>query len=145
MRCAPTSRRFTAEPVAPEVLHRVLENARFAPSGGNRQAWRVVVVQDAKTRLALRNLYLPHWREYMQQTGGAAILADPGNFDERRVRMLQRADEFAERLHEVPLHLVVLAKLDDLAIVDAGLRAPEHRRRRFDLPVRAEHAARPPL
>jgi nitroreductase len=105
-------------------LQRVLENARFAPSGGNRQAWRVIAVQDPGTRRALRDLYLPHWREYMQQTGGAAILADPGEFDERRVRMLRRADEFAERLHEVPLHLVVLARLDDLAIVDVGLERP---------------------
>ncbi len=124
MRCAPTTRRFTSEPVAPEVLRRVLENARFAPSGGNRQAWRVLAVRDAETRLALRELYLPHWRAYMQQTGGAAILADPGDFDARRVRMLRRADEFAERLHEVPLHLVVLASLGDLAIVDAGLERP---------------------
>ena len=38
--------------------------------------------------------------------------------------MLRRADEFAERLHEVPLHLVVCAKLGDLAIVDAGLERP---------------------
>lgn len=102
----------------------MLKNARFAPSGGNRQTWRVVAVQDAGRREALRDLYLPHWREYMQQTGGAAILADPGSFEQRRVRMLERANEFAEALHEVPLHLVVLARLADLAIVDAGLQRP---------------------
>jgi nitroreductase len=124
MRCAPTTRRFTAEAVAPAVLRRVLENARFAPSGGNRQAWRVLAVQEPDTRQALRDLYLPHWREYMRHTGGAAILAAPEDFDARRVRMLRRADEFAERLHEVPLHLVVLARLEDLAIVDAGLARP---------------------
>lgn len=124
MRCAPTTRLFTANPVSQEVLHRVLENARFAPSGGNRQAWRLIAVRDADTRRTLRDLYLPHWRDYMKQTGGAAILADPGEFDPRRVRMLRRADEFAERLHEVPLHLVVCAKLGDLAIVDAGLERP---------------------
>jgi len=38
--------------------------------------------------------------------------------------MLKRADEFAERMHEVPLHLVVCARLGDLAIVDAGLDRP---------------------
>jgi nitroreductase len=124
MRCAPTTRHFSPEPVAPEVLLRVLENARFAPSGGNRQPWRVIAVQDADRRRALRDLYLPHWREYMEQTGGAAILADPSKFDQRRVRMLRSAVEFAEHLDEVPLHLVVLAKLDDLAIVDAGLERP---------------------
>jgi nitroreductase len=124
MRCAPTTRRFTSDPVPLEVLRRVLENARFAPSGGNRQAWRVIAVQDAGTRRALRDLYQPCWRDYMQSTGRAATLADPDAFEPARVRAVQRADEFAERLHEVPLHLVVCAKLGDLAIVDAGLDRP---------------------
>ena len=48
MRCAPTSRRFTAEPVAARRCERALDAARFAPSGGNRQGWRVVVVTDAE-------------------------------------------------------------------------------------------------
>jgi nitroreductase len=60
----------------------------------------------------------------MERTGGAAILADPKDLDAKRVRMVRRADEFAERLHEVPLHLVVCAALGDLAIVDAGLDRP---------------------
>ena len=52
MRCAPTSRRFTAEPVDPAALERALDAARFAPSGGNRQGWRVVVVTRRRTRAA---------------------------------------------------------------------------------------------
>jgi nitroreductase len=124
MRCAPTTRRFGPDPVPSESLRRVLENARFAPSGGNRQGWRVVAVQDADTRRALRDLYQPHWRAYMEATGGAAILADPNAADPRRLRMVKRVDEFAERMHEVPLHLIVCARLGDLAIVDAGLDRP---------------------
>jgi nitroreductase len=62
MRCAPTSRRFTADPVPRATLLRALEHARFAPSGGNRQGWRVVVVEDLARRTALRDLYLPRWR-----------------------------------------------------------------------------------
>jgi nitroreductase len=124
MRCAPTTRRFAPDPVPREVLRRVLEAARFAPSGGNRQPWRVIAVEDADTRRALRDLYQPHWRDYMERTGAAAILANPGDLAPERLRMLRRADEFAERLHEVPLHLVVCARLGDLAIVDAGLERP---------------------
>jgi nitroreductase len=124
MRCAPTTRRFGTEQVRPEVLRRVLENARFAPSGGNRQGWRVIAVRHADTRQALSDLYQPHWRAYMELTGGAAMLADSNPPDPRRARMVKRAHEFAERMHEVPLHLVVCAKLGDLAIVDAGLDRP---------------------
>jgi nitroreductase len=121
MRGAPTSRRFTGELVDPESLRRAFENARFAPSGGNRQGWRVVVVRDAERRRALRDLYLPHWRLYMEQTGGAQMLAHPGQFDARRVRMLQRADDYAERLHEVPVHLVMCVRLADLVVTDSEL------------------------
>jgi nitroreductase len=46
MRCAPSTRYFTDEPVPRELLHRVLDNASYAPSGGNRQGWRVIVVTD---------------------------------------------------------------------------------------------------
>jgi nitroreductase len=124
MRCAPTTRRFGTAPVSTDTLRRVLENARFAPSGGNRQGWRVVAVQDADRRRALRDLYQPYWGAYMEHTGGAAMLADPSAADARRLRMVRRADEFAERIHEVPLHLVICARLGDLAIVDANLDRP---------------------
>ncbi len=39
-------REFTGVPVDDATLYRILDTARFAPNGGNRQAWRVVVVQD---------------------------------------------------------------------------------------------------
>ena len=121
MRCAPTSRRFSREAVPLAALVRALELARFAPSGGNRQGWRVVVVRDPDARLALRELYLPHWRAYMQHTGGAKMLEQPEQFDPARVRMVRRADEYANRLEEVPVHLVVGVRLADLAVTDAGL------------------------
>jgi nitroreductase len=40
-------RRFDARPVDPAVLDRVLEAARWAPSAGNRQAYRFIVVTSA--------------------------------------------------------------------------------------------------
>jgi nitroreductase len=122
MRCAPTSRHFTAEDVAPQAIEQALENARFAPSGGNRQGWRVIVVRDAELRAALAKLYLPSWRAYMEQTGGARMLEDPDAFDAQRVRMVRRANEYAERLAEIPVHLVVCVQLADLAVTDAQLR-----------------------
>jgi len=124
MRNAPTTRRFRSDAVAPELLHRIFENARYAPSGGNRQSWRVIVVRDPQTRVLLRELYLPHWRAYMERTGGAEVLAKPEEFDPGVVRRVQGADAFAQKLDEVPVHLVVCSNLADLAIVDAQLERP---------------------
>jgi len=121
MRCAPTSRRYTDQPVAREALVRALDLARFAPSGGNRQGWRVVAVEDAERRRALADLYLPHWRAYTEQTGAARVLADPGSFDARAVRMITAADDYARSLADVPVHLVVGVQIEDLAVTDAGL------------------------
>jgi nitroreductase len=120
MRCAPSTRRFTEDPVPREALERVLDAARFAPSGGNRQGWRVVVVKDADKRRALRDLYLPYWRVYIGGTSDAQAPADR-ELDPARVRMVRRANEYAERMDEVPVHLVVGVRLDDLAVTDAGL------------------------
>ncbi len=122
MRCAPTMRRFKADAVPREALMRVLELARFAPSGGNRQGWRVIAVQDPRTRAALRDLYLPRWRAYTERTGARALLdADPADVDARLLRMVRRADDYADKLDEVPLHLLVCVRLDDLLPTDAQL------------------------
>ncbi|HEV3046399.1 MAG TPA: nitroreductase family protein [Solirubrobacteraceae bacterium] len=121
MRCAPTTRRFTDEPVAYEALTRALDSARYAPSGGNRQGWRVIVVREPERRGALRDLYLPGWRAYLEQTGGAAVLADPGSFDAATVRRVQGANAYAEQLDRIPVHLVIGVRLADLAVTDAAL------------------------
>jgi nitroreductase len=103
------------------MLVRALESARFAPSGGNRQGWRVVVVQDATRRRELRDLYLPLWRAYREQTGAAQMLSEPSGFDPARVRAIRLADEYASELHELPVHIVVGVRLEDLAVTDAEL------------------------
>jgi hypothetical protein len=50
LRTNPAIREFTDEPVTDEELAELLELARFAPSGGNRQPWHVAVVQDRALR-----------------------------------------------------------------------------------------------
>jgi nitroreductase len=43
-------RKYTADPVSDEILGRVLEAARLAPSGKNLQPWKFIVVRSAETR-----------------------------------------------------------------------------------------------
>jgi nitroreductase len=123
MRCAPSTRRFTEEPVDPATLRRVLDQARFAPSGGNRQGWRVIVVTDPATRRQIREHYEPHWDAYTEANGARAVLAAGGapGLSPGRFRMLQAADEYARTFDRVPVHLVVCVQLDALAVTDAGL------------------------
>jgi len=46
-------RAYEDRAVEPEKLEAVMEAARLAPSGGNRQPWRFVVVREAATRAKL--------------------------------------------------------------------------------------------
>ena len=119
MRQLPGCREYRPDDVPDEVLHRVLDDARFAPSGGNRQGWRVVVVRDADLRRRLAELYLPHWQAY--------VAAHYGPYDEmtpdRRKRVAD-ADRMAETMHEVPVHLLVWVELSVLAVTDIGADRP---------------------
>jgi nitroreductase len=126
MRCAPSTRRFTTERVPSETLGRVLDAARFAPSGGNRQGWRVILVEDAKTRRRLRELYEPHWDAYTRLTGARSLLdagADSG-LPPGRLTMLRAADDFAHNFDRAPLHIVICVEISALAIVDSQLDRP---------------------
>ena len=126
MRCAPSTRNFTGEPVAREVLERVLDNARYAPSGGNRQGWRVIVITDRDIRRRLRELYEEPWDAYMVKTGARAALdaGEASGLPRGRLRMLQGADDYARRFDEVPVHLLPCVDVNALAITDEALDRP---------------------
>jgi nitroreductase len=126
-------REFTPEPVPDEVVARLLDTARFAPSGGNRQGWRVVVLRDPETRRKLRDLYLKGWNEYLALGAAGLVPWAPVTDRDAEARALAQAEAaaaaasdspapsgtgLAETLDRVPVLLVVLADLRELAAVD---------------------------
>jgi len=46
-------RAYRPDPIPDDVLRRVLNAARIAPSGSNRQPTRLILVRDAEARRAL--------------------------------------------------------------------------------------------
>lgn len=58
-------RAFRPDAVTDDELFTVLDHARFAPSGGNKQGWRVVVLREAARRSALLDLMEGVAREYV--------------------------------------------------------------------------------
>ncbi len=118
MRSAATTRYYSSEPVAPATLYRVLDSARFAPSGGNRQGWRVIVVRDADRRRTISEHYRSVWDPYRAQIGRGATASTQTKL---ATRSLQAADHFAAHLAEVPIHLLVWVDLDSLQVTDHEL------------------------
>ena len=124
-------REFTDEPVGNEVIERILDHARFAPNGGNRQAWNVVVLQDPAIRNAMRDLYLGPWRDYFAQTvAGFTPWAPLGDRDaEERVveagRLNGEYDEIVRDRVEItfgaPVILAIFGDLERLVATDRDL------------------------
>lgn len=67
MRTTFAAREYTGAPLPDAVLYRILDDARFAPSGGNRQGNRVIIVKNQATRAALARLAEPAARQYLAQ------------------------------------------------------------------------------
>ena len=126
-------RDFLPDPVDDAVLYRLLDTARFAPSGGNRQGWRVIVVKDLEKRRALRDLYLTGWYEYLAMMGAGLVPWAPVTDRAAETEAIARAPELAEQaatrtaagspgmaetLDVAPAVLVLVADLTALAAVD---------------------------
>ena len=114
---------FTDRPVDDAVLARVLDTARFAPSGSNAQAWRVVVVKDAANRRRLRDCYLKGSQEYMALAAAGLRPWSPTNDRDAEARALAAGNTappqgFAAKFDEVPVLLALFADLSKLAAID---------------------------
>jgi len=129
MRTTPATREFTDREVPDAVIERVLESARFAPSGGNRQPWRVIVVKDPAIRRAVRDHYVLGWREYLAHIAEGRVPFAPdehGQWQQPAVdlaaaRDVVQPDSFADNLDSVPVMLLVCVDLTALAVLDNGL------------------------
>lgn len=109
-------RRMRPDPVPPDVQARIMDAAIRAPSGGDSQPWRFLLVDDAEVK---RRLAVPYreavallWKgHYAAQVAGAA--ADPEAESSRRFRKLQASVQYlADHFEEVPLLLFVLSRND---------------------------------
>ena len=127
LRTTAAIREFTDEPVDDETVHEILDAARFAPSGGNRQGWRVILVKDGATRRTLRDLYRPVWSRYLAQSAAGLVPWAPlTDLDAERAAVASAPatppttgrSAFTEHLDKVPVLLVILADLRALAAVD---------------------------
>jgi nitroreductase len=98
-------------PVDRALVLDCLRIATQAPSGGNSQPWRWLVVDDPDVRAGLAELYRRGYGPYIELQK-AAIVAAGGDQNHPIVRS---SDYLAEHLHEVPIHVVpcLLARLPE--------------------------------
>lgn len=115
-------RRLKPDPIPADVLERVLQAACWAPTGGNTQGWRVIVVRSPERKQALADIYAPEWATYAKF--GKARAAKQGLEGEalaKLERTLAAGDYLAEHLGEAPVILLFIVDPRMLAITDKNL------------------------
>ncbi len=113
-------RRLRPDPIPDDVLERVLQAGCWAPTGGNQQPWRVIVVQDAEKKQALSDIYKPEWDKYLQGFLKRIEGAPPDEL-EKWQKIGRAGDYLAEHLAASPVILMFVADPRRMAITDAKL------------------------
>src|SRR5690349_24525230 len=135
MRTTFAAREFTGDPVPDATLVDILDRARFAPSGGNRQGWKVIVVRERATREALAKLTEPAAKRYVaQQKNGENPwnTIDPPRVDAATIERTEPNIRLIEPVLKAPVVLVICVDLKVVASTDqdldrVGVRSEERR------------------
>ena len=124
MRTTFAARQHRAEEINDETIYRILDNARFAPSGGNRQGWRVIIIRDEKKRKALGPLISPvmlRYRAMVEAGENPYNTIEPSLIKAEDVEDNKMPDVFLKQFTQAPVLLLILVDLKVVASMDAEL------------------------
>ncbi|MCF6473442.1 nitroreductase family protein [Nonomuraea sp. MG754425] len=94
-------------PVPMELVRECLEVALQAPTGGNAQLWRWIVVTDPGKRQAIGGYYKRSWDTYYASGSSAGrLFKDDPERAATQERVSGSAAYLAEHLGEVPVHVI---------------------------------------
>src|SRR6266446_3707106 len=105
IRTTRSMRRLKPDPVPNEPIRKILEAGVCAPSGGNMQRWRFLLIRDAKIKKTVGAYYKRAWDEQVAPRYRAGEPA-PGMSRERFLRLLDAAEYLAAHIHEAPAWIV---------------------------------------
>ena len=103
-------RRLKPDPIPEATLRQIMDAAICAPSGGNRQGWRFIIVRDPARRARLGELYREGWGELVKLPYYAGAAKEPAGSPARR--MVDSAAHLAEHMGEAPVIIVPCITLD---------------------------------
>src|SRR5712691_9292530 len=124
MRTTFAAREFTDDPLPDETLVQILDRARFAPSGGNRQGWHVIAVRDRATREGLAKATMPAAKRYTAQGKAGENpwnSVDPTSLDAATIEKTEPNMRLVEPVLRAPVVLVICVDLKVVAATDQYL------------------------
>lgn len=116
-------RRLKPDPVPEDVISRVLQAATWAPSGGNVQPYRILVVKDREKLQKIHSWYHEEWHKYTAKKRMGLQALDEEAQDKNQ-KMLKAGDYLADHFRDVPVLLVFCFNPDLMAITDLDLGRP---------------------
>ena len=111
-------RRLRPDPIPDDVLERIMQAAAWAPSGGNRQPWRMVMVHDRALKTRLGELYTRRWSAFAVNYRKRFTDA-PEEERQRQERTIAAGDYLASHMGECPVVAVVCFNPQFMAVTDA--------------------------
>jgi nitroreductase len=105
-------RRVKPDPIPDEVVARILDAAIRAPSGGNSQNWRMLVVGDPEVRDRLGPIYRDAYRHLQENIYAGRREAAEESGDEAALRVMRSSDWLAENFETVPLWVMFFTRND---------------------------------
>ncbi|ETX01245.1 MAG: nitroreductase [Candidatus Entotheonella factor] len=124
MRTTFSAREFTDDPLPDETLYKILDHARFASSGGNRQGWHVIIVRDQGTRDQLSALTEPAAKRYIAQMQAGESpwnSIDPPSVSAETIAQTPAPNRLTEPVRKAAVVLVVCVDLKLVASMDQNL------------------------
>ncbi len=116
-------RRLRPDPIADEVLQRIMQAAAWAPTGGNQQPWRIVMVHDRASKERMGELYAARWNAFTEVYRKRFVNA-PEEVRQQEERTIAAGDRLASRFGDVPVVAVVCFNPKFMAITDSGQDRP---------------------
>jgi len=113
-------RRISDKPVDDATLERVLQAAIWAPSGGNRQPWRIIAVRDRALKQKLGEIYAAEWAKYVEMNM-KRVEGMPENIVEATRTGLAAGTRLAESLADVPVVVMFIHDPREVFVTDGNL------------------------
>jgi nitroreductase len=98
-------RRLKPDPVPEELIHKILRAGQWAPSGGNTQRWRFLVVKDPEIKKKVQGYYKRAYDEVIgprYKTSAPPPGSDPARYERQHAAVEYLTDHY----HEAPVWIV---------------------------------------
>jgi len=114
---------YSPKEISNEVLFRILEASRWAPSAHNAQPWRFIVIQDSATKRKLAKAMASRWNKDMSKNG---VLK------EQRESLIKAS---VERFENAPIIIIVCLTMEDMD------EYPDDRRKKIEYVIAVQSVA----